>query len=153
NDRLGISVSGMGDVTGDMVPDIIIGATQDGSVFNAGAGYANVYSGAGPGAVLVRTLTGDGQGDRFGTAVGGAGDLNLDFLAETIVGADQKIDGGPGYVRVANGMNGATVYTIVGTADSDLFGTSVDGLGDVNGDGSRDFIVGSPPQSTAFTLA
>ena len=142
DDRFGVSVSGAGDVNGDGIPDLIVGADQ--SVFGTvSAGYARVFSG-GDGSVLY-TFDGDSKQDLFGWSVSGAGDVNGDGFDDVIVGApgDDNNGIGSGSARVFSGLDGSVLYTFNGNTADDRFGTSVSGAGDVNGDGFDDLIVGA----------
>jgi hypothetical protein len=150
DDRLGFAVAGCGDANGDGVPDVIVGAPQDNNVFNPGTGYAKIYSGS-TGA-LIRTLNGGTIGDRFGCSVAGAKDIDGDGRAETIVGADQDTTGGMGYARVFRGVDGLSLFTFDGLANGARCGISVDGLGDLEGNGSFELIVGQPNRSVPLTL-
>lgn len=150
DDRFGFAVAGAGDVNGDGIADAVVGAPQDGNVFAPGNGYAKIFSGAN--GSLIRTLTGSASGDRFGCAVGGAFDMNADGRAEVIVGADQQSIGGNGYARLFSGIDGSVIHTFSGTNAGSLYGTTVDGLGDVNGNGNFEVAVGAPSLSTAFSL-
>lgn len=154
NDFYGISVANAGDVNGDLVNDIIIGATED-DILSPGNGFAEIRSGAT--GFIIRTLTGDSVGDRFGLSVSGAGDMNADDRAEVIVGADQFGSGSNGYARVADGMTGSTLFDITSTDASNnvLLGTSVAGLGDVDGDFSLEVAAGMPQEGglSASTIA
>ena len=143
-DRFGHSVSGAGDVNGDGHHDLIVGAWGDD---NNGpqSGTATVFSGLNGG---IHYVLQGGTGDRFGQSVSGAGDVNNDGLDDLIVGA---------HLHDGNGTNsgGAVVLSIpnpgilihihnwAGDSPEDLFGQSVSGAGDVNGDGYSDLIVGA----------
>ena len=48
-----------------------------------------------------------------------------------------------GNVRVLSGSDGSVIYSLDGDSVGDRFGTSVSGVGDINGDGVADFIVGA----------
>ena len=140
--RLGQSVSGAGDVNGDGTPDLIVGAFWD---YNNGikSGSARVLSGS-DGSLLF-TFDGD-EGDQFGGAVSDAGDVNEDGFADVIVGAPHDgtiFQRSIGSARVLSGSDGSVLYTFNGDSAVDNFGTSVSGIGDVNGDGSADLIVGA----------
>ena len=137
-DALGASVSDAGDVNGDGTPDLIVGAIQSGN-----PGYARVLSGS-DGTVL-HNFTGDTPFDLFGDAVSGAGDVNGDGTPDLIVGAKDDDNNGSasGNVRVLSGSDGGVLYTLDGGEQFDFFGRTVSGVGDVNGDGFDDFIVGA----------
>jgi hypothetical protein len=140
NERFGESVSDAGDVNADGVGDFIVG-NYSGSSQRPGS--ARVFSGV-DGSILY-TFFGDGSIDQFGYSVGGAGDVNGDGHADLIVGAYRDDNNGdrPGSARVFSGVDGSLLYTFIGDSDDDFFGWSVDGAGDVNGDGRADLIVGA----------
>lgn len=134
--NFGMSVSGAGDVNGDGFDDLIGGAIYD-SPNGLRSGSAWVYSGV-DGSVLY-TFLGDSEGNRLGTSVSGAGDVNGDGFADLIVG----IRTFPGSARVYSGSDGSVLYNFIGDWFSGQFGESVSGAGDVNGDGFDDMIVGA----------
>ncbi|MFT7619211.1 MAG: hypothetical protein ACI97A_002861 [Planctomycetota bacterium] len=141
-DRSGLSVSGAGDVNGDGFADLIVGADlDDNNVGNSGS--ARVFSGF-DGSILY-TFNGGNTDDQFGFSVSGAGDVNGDGFADLIVGANGDDNNGSssGSARVFSGFDGSTLYTFNGDSAGDVFGASVSGAGDVNGDGFADLIVGA----------
>ncbi len=140
--RFGYSVSGAGDVNNDGKADVIVGARYADTSNGDMSGSARVLSGA-DGTTLY-TFDGDGADDWFGESVSGAGDVNGDGHADLIVGAygDDTSNGtDSGSARVLSGKDGSELYTFNG-ALGNLFGHSVSGAGDVNGDGFDDVIVG-----------
>ena len=151
-DRFGRSVSGAGDVNGDGIPDLIVGAHLDDNNGSA-SGSARVLSGS-DGSVLY-TFNGDSASDEFGRSVSGAGDVNGDGFADLIVGARFDDNNGPasGSARVFSGVDGSVLYTFDGDSTGDWFGESVSGAGDVNGDGFDDFIVGAPLDSNNLSTS
>ncbi len=169
NDRAGFSVSNAGDVNGDGIDDLIIGAFgSDIGGSYAGAAYV-VYGkvgatranidltslASGDGFVIV----GDTAGDRAGFSVSGAGDVNGDGLDDLIVGArygdDGGSDAGEAYIIFGKAGTTRTVVDLTGLSGGDGFivrgdaanrqaGFSVSNAGDVNGDGIEDVIIGVP---------
>lgn len=141
---LGISVSGAGDVNGDGLDDIIIGAYGTYANGLARSGSAFVYSGIN--GQLLHRFDGEAAGDELGHSVSGAGDINADGYADLIVGAPLASHGygAPGgSAFVYSGINGALLYQYDGFSYNNL-GASVSGAGDVNQDGYDDFLIGAP---------
>ncbi len=146
-DQFGYSVAGAGDVNGDSVPDIIVGAI---GVNANGANSGAVYVLSGLTGSLIHIFLGDSAGDQFGFSVSGAGDINGDGIADLIVGAPGDDDNGTdsGSARVFSGFDGTVLHDFRGNAPLDAFGTSVSGVDDVNGDALSDVVVGSPFSDT-----
>ena len=96
NDSFGFSVSEVGDVDGDGVFDLIVGAPSQFGLGLTGSSSARVISGTDGSTIY--TLVGDDDGDNFGASVSGAGDVNGDGIADFIVGAPSS--DGSGYARV-----------------------------------------------------
>jgi len=142
-DNFGHSVSGAGDVTNDGYDDLIVGSPgYDGS--GADNGRAYVYTGQL--GFLYRTFTGESAGDRLGSSVSGAGDMNHDGYHDVIIGAPYNDQGGgnAGRSYVHSGQTGAFLWIFTGGGANHYFGYSVSGAGDLNDDGFDDVIVGSP---------
>ena len=135
NGRFGTAVANAGDVNGDGVSDVLIGAP--------GEGRAYVFDGA-TGA-LIRTITSPVAETlpSFGSAVAG-GDLNGDGISDFVIGAPlQGSLGGQAYVF--NGANGALLRKLRGDQQKFAkFGASVAIIPDVTGDGRPDIMVGAP---------
>jgi hypothetical protein len=135
-DFFGWAVSSAGDVDLDGRPDLLIGA----SVFSQDVrpGFAYIYSGRT--FELIRKLTGDANGDEFGSGTGWTPDVNNDGVPDQIVGARDAGDGARGKVYVYSGKTGMRLYTVDATPQGEQFGSFfVAGLDDVNRDGTPDF--------------
>jgi len=171
-DQSGRAVRGVGDVNGDGLEDVIVGAYQANTAAQNDAGRSYVVFGKADGASVDLgevtdevgggfVIEGDGVGTRSGRSVSGAGDMNGDGLADLLIGADYGLVGavnaGRSYVvfgkatttrvllsDIANPAGGVGGFVIDGETSEDGLGNSVSPAGDVNGDGRADVILGAP---------
>ncbi|MFT7486457.1 MAG: hypothetical protein ACI9F9_002312 [Candidatus Paceibacteria bacterium] len=96
----------------------------------------------------VYDITGNVANDHLGFSVANAGDMvNADGMNDILVGAPEDgalLNPQEGYVSLVSGLNGSVVHTWHGDVAGDLFGFSVAGDADVDGDGTPDVIAGAP---------
>jgi hypothetical protein len=156
-------VSAAGDVNGDGLADLIVGAFRaNEDDYFGGRSYVVFGKTTGTGIDLTAVaggaggfvINGDSSSWSSGSSVSAAGDVNGDGLADLIVGAyEANNDGGRSYVvfgkttgmgidlsAVAGGVGG---FVINGDSSSTHSGWSLSTAGDVNGDGLADLIVGA----------
>jgi hypothetical protein len=127
----GVSVAA-GDVNGDGVPDIVVGAGPGGQP------QAEVFSGTD--GSLLRTYNPYGPSYKDGVYVA-AGDLTGDGRAEVITGTDR---GGGSEVRVFGGVTGGMIHAFTAFGSFYRGGVRV-GIADANADGIPDVIAGAGP--------
>lgn len=170
-DESGVSVSGLGDINGDGIDDLIIGANKadpTGNFFsNAGSSYVvfgkdtaftptmNLSSLNGNNGFR---LDGIAIGDYTGDSVSAAGDINGDGIDDLIIGtfrADLNgANSGSSYIIFGqstaflatmslSSLDGNNGFRVDGVAVSDYSGDSVSAAGDINNDGIDDLIIGA----------
>lgn len=150
DDWFGQSVAFTWDVDADGMADLLVGATgTDYGGHSTGSCY--VYS-SGTGALLYR-FDGDALSQSFGHAVANAGDVNGDGVGDWIVGDPGWDHSIRGKAEVYSGADGSKLLTLQVPAYFSGFGWSLAALGDVNGDGRDDLVVGAPLDSTIATSA
>jgi Ca2+-binding RTX toxin-like protein len=163
-DQSGYSVSAAGDMNGDGIDDLIVGAPYaDPNGSNSGTGYV-VFGSQLAFPPILELLTLDGSngfqirgeaaGDQSGFSVSGAGDINGDGIDDLIIGTNGAGTNGSSYVVFGSqtafaaavelsSLDGSNGFKIIGAAAGDLSGKSVSRAGDVNGDGIDDLIIGA----------
>jgi hypothetical protein len=166
----GQSISSVGDINGDGIDDFAIGATGVGGssqgavyvVFGTASGFpANFSLTTLNGANGFQINGGEYAQDFVGVSVFGGGDVNNDGIDDLIIGASgaDPDGGGSGAAYVLFGkdtavsgnfatdiatssLTGTTGFQISGTNGGDGLGFSVS-MGDFNGDGIDDMLVGA----------
>ncbi len=106
---------------------------------NGDTGDVEVRSGR-TGTVML-TIVGESAGDFFGYDADGIGDIDGDGIEDLVIGAPFRDEGGTdaGKVYVVSGASGLLLHAQVGSAAGAQLGELVAGIGDVDGDGIRDF--------------
>ncbi|MED5372118.1 MAG: MopE-related protein [Myxococcota bacterium] len=151
----------VGDVNGDSIADILVGAYgNDTAGSSAGAAFA-VY-GSVTGAISTSSSDwaayGDSSSDYFGYDVD-LGDFNGDGYDDAIVGADGVDENGSSsgaayiFYGSASGLSTSADAMVIGENSSDYLGGEVAALGDVDGDGLADFAVGADGEDSGGSSA
>ena len=159
-DSFGRTVTSLGDLDGDGVPDLAVGTANYNGRFPGGVyvlfmnrsgtvkNYQLIASGVGGGPNL-------GLSDQFGYSVVSLGDLDGDGVSDMAAGAVS--DGlGAIYVLFMNPNGTAKSFQKIApnigagpaVARDDGFGRELASLGDINGDGVTDLAMGSPGDDT-----
>jgi hypothetical protein len=134
-EAFGMHVDGAGDVNGDKVPDLIVGAPGAPKVAATFDGHAYIYSGKD--GTLIHSLNAERPGDRFGAAVAGLkSDSGPAMLA---VGAPAAGPARTGRTYVYRGLAREPAFVI----ESDDTGSALGAMflsfpGDLDGDGVAD---------------
>ncbi len=171
SDNSGFSVSNAGDVNGDGLADLLVGAPgmDPHAVSSAGRTYVVFGTTATSAIDLSAVAVGNGgfvingecAEDQSGRNVSSAGDVNGDGLADLLVGAPNISSSSAGRTYVVFGTTSTNAielsavaasnggFVIKGECASDQSGLNVSSAGDVNGDGLADLLVGARPSNSS----
>ena len=147
HDDFGFSLDGGGDVDGDGLPDVVVGAPD---APGAGSSDGAIYVFYGPtSAATEDKLHSPSTGtDDFGYAVANAGDVDADGYDDVLIGAPNAdpLGTNSGAVYLARGStSGASLDAAYAAAPSLAYmGRSVASAGDADGDGFGDVVVSAP---------
>jgi len=164
NDQFGAAVANIGDLNGDGITDIAVGAVGDDDGSNdRGAVYILFMNVDGTVQAQQKISSTSGNftgelhtGDHFGSAVAGVGDLDGDGVVDLAVGASGDDDGGSdrgavwilfmnsdGTVKRAQKISQLSGQFDALLTDGDHFGSALANLGDLNNDGRNELAVGA----------
>lgn len=136
NFRFGSAMAAAGDLNGDLIPDLFVGAP--GHILG-GRGHAYAYSGAD--LTIIHAFAGANAKGRFGTAVDGGSDVDGDGVPDLLVSAPFFRHPGPGAVVVLSGATGALILMLEADQPRTGFGMLARFSPDLDGDGQPDILV------------
>ena len=161
-DFMGNAVTAIGDIDGDTITDIAVGAYEDDDGgLERGAVYILMLNANGTVKNQHKISFGTGgfggvldNGDHFGSSVANVGDINGDGTIDLLIGAEEDDDGGSNHGAtwlLFMNPNGTVkqeikISAFEGNFHGDLhgfFGQAAAGFGDYNNDGYPDIIIGS----------
>lgn len=157
--RFGLSISRLSDLDGDGRADILVGAPHEHSEDGpAEAGRAHVFSGRT--GSLIQTLSSPVPQARglFGFAVSDLADVNGDGADDYLIGAQREssLEGhlSAGRVHVYSGSTHQVLATLQSPSPQagGMFGVSVRGVPDMDGDGAGEILVGAVGEGASAGL-
>jgi hypothetical protein len=154
-EEFGYKVAGAGDLNNDGYDDILVTGQSNNSV----SAPVKVWVYSGRYGTLLYSVSGDSYQDHYGHTMDGVGDVNFDGYGDFAVGAPDY-GNRQGNVYIYSGRNGSLLYEAYDGVRQSL-GSCVAGVGDTDGDGSPDILVGAvfgddpdnPSQNNYFTGA
>jgi FG-GAP repeat/Fibronectin type III domain/FG-GAP-like repeat len=145
NQLFGSSIDGSADVNGDGVSDLLVGTSNN--------GHAYLFFGATNFAPTVPAVTFSGVNTSFGNNIRAVGDIDKDGLPDVAISDATGVrvfvfKGRSPWPLTLSDTEADYVITTDATWASSQFGSSMAALGDFDGDGVDDFVIGAPNFST-----
>ncbi len=138
-----MSLAAIGDVNGDGYADMVSG---DPTVDQISLWLGGPTGFEGTGARIARE-----RGSRFGIAMAGVGDVDGDGYPDVAIGAPGATSlAGRVYVYFGSGTGLDRTALLERPPGAEVFGDNVEAVGDINGDGYNDVLVGWPGHAAVY---
>jgi hypothetical protein len=145
NAQLGYAVAGGGDVDGDGRVEALVGSP--GYDLASKDNVGNVYMVKSTTNSVFGNWTWSDPGAQYGAAVAFAGDMNHDGHDDVAIGGphySSSTKASMGRVKVIDADQNQIFYDRTGSNANDCFGYSLEGTGDLDGDGYGELLIGVP---------
>ncbi len=155
--NFGHAIARVGDHDGDGEVDLAIGEPRwdDGSG-TVDAGRVTLWSSSSHTMLASYESPDPVAYARFGNEVARAGDVDNDGFKDILIGAPYYTEDSFNITGAAFAFSGRTDALLQGnrgTQHNGLFGFSMAGIGDIDGDGTHEYVVGAPEESSSIFTA
>ncbi len=139
--NLGASIASISDLDGDGVGDILVGAPGEGN------GDGRVYAFSGANGDEIGRFEGRSSNGGCGTSIDAIGDIDNDGVEDFAAG-EPYARSGKGDVHLISGSNFSRIRRIRNYTPNSWFGFRLANVGDTNGDGYDEILIGEPCDDT-----
>lgn len=139
----GSAVAAINDITGDGIRDLVIGNGGVGVGTGRPVEEVQFVDGADGSLLFLVTDPAGGAPSEFGFSATAISDHDGDGVRDVAVGAPGH-DAERGRVYILSGRTASMLLALEGSAAGDRYGHAIDVVGDLDGDGQEELVVGAP---------